>query len=387
MPLGWGMGKKRTVAEWAAAVWLAIGGALPAHAIEAELSLLDLRAVDAPIPTLAVDGAEDRALRYAKTIQRALAFFRTELGWSVDFKLAVLDRPAWEKASGVPWPAPFVQPSEAYIVMPASIVDYPGFDQWSFDDQALTEVLTVHEVGHALASANGLESANHWVHELIADLFLAAFVREKERAMMPLLAGPPEGFGPFKHTQFADLDYLYSGVGLLNYAWYQFELARLANRMLDEKPFRDIALELKGSLDGQVRLLAPASAEAVSAVTPGVGPELARFIGESSLARIEAMACSDALRNSSGENSAIFVENASSRPLDVIDWVSHETRQSTLDGIADLAGTPKETLPVQPVTVHPGTVAPLFAYAGQELDLGGGRCIKALGHPVRYRVE
>ena len=157
--------------------------------------------------------------------------------------------------------------------------------------------------------------------------------------------------------------------------------------MLDEKPFRDIALELKGSLDGEVHLLAPASAEAVSAVTPGVGPELARFTGESSLARIEAMACSDALRNSSGENSAIFVENASSRRLDVIDWVSHQNMQSELDAIADLAGTPKETLPVQPVTVHPGTVAPLFAYAGQELDLGGGRCIKALGHPVRYRVE
>lgn len=366
---------------------LAICSPGPGLAVEAELSRLALKAVEAPVPTVAVAGSEERARRYAETIREALEFFEAELGWSLDFRLAVLDRPAWEKVSGVPWPAPFVQQAEAYIVMPNSIVDYPGFDQWSFEDRALTEVLTVHEVGHALGAANGLHSANHWIHELIADLFLAAFIRAREPSMLPLLKGPPKGFGPFRHTQFADLDYLYAGVGLLNYAWYQFELARIADRMLDEKPFAQVIGALKREPGANTPYLAARSAERVVAVTPSIGDDLAHFTGASSLPAVDAAVCSHAMRRDDGENSGLVFENASARPFAVIDWVSHDLRQGVEDGFAALEGRPAKVLPPSAVTVEPDTFMPLFGHAGQELDIGNGHCVRVGEALGRYRVQ
>lgn len=358
-----------------------------ALAVEAQLSGLNLRPVEGPIPTVSVAGAEDRARRYAQTIREALDFFETELGWTLEFRLAVLDRAAWERVSGVPWPAPFVHADEAYIVMPASIVDYPGFGQWNFEDRALTEVLTVHEVGHALGNANGLHSDNHWLHELIADLFLAAFIHARQPSMLPLLNGPPQGFGPFPHRQFADLDYLYSGVGLLNYAWYQFELARLANLMLAEKPFRQIALELVRQLDGRTPSLAPRSIEPILAVTPKLGGELARFTGESSLPMVQPKVCADAILKHDGDSSGIVFENSSSETIHVIDWVSHANRQGTADAIADLRGQPREAIPAQPATIDPGEFLPLFGYSGQELDIGSGLCVTVGEAIARYRRQ
>lgn len=363
-----------------------IGPAL-SGAVGPAISRLNLSVVDAPLPTVSVPGAEQRAMRYATAIERALTFFERELGWRIDFRLAVLDRPAWEQVSQVPWPAPFVADAEAYIVMPASIAEYPGFDQWPFEDEALSEVLTVHEIGHALGKAKGLASTNHSTHELIADIFMAAFILDQHRSMLPLLGGPPAGFGAQSHTQFADLDYLYSGVGLHDYAVYQFELVRLARLMLAEKPLRDLAPALALALQDREHLLAVKSAELLASVTPSLADELKRFSGDSSLPVVSAAQCTGAERDGSGGEIPIMLENSSNAELRITDWLAHDRRQAEADAWAEFVGEDKEKLAVDPIVVDPGTFFPAYAHAGQELDLGGGNCVRVPAAPSRFRTN
>lgn len=365
-----------------AIVWMVSARADP---VGSAIERLDLSVVDAPLPTVSVPGFEQRAARYAITIERALDFFERELGWRIGFRLAVLDRPAWERVSQVPWPAPFVADAEAYIVMPASIAEYPGFDQWPFEDEALSEVLTVHEIGHALGKAKGLASTNHSTHELIADIFMAAFILDQHGSMLSLLDGPPAGFRAERHTQFADLDYLYSGVGLHDYAVYQFELARLARRMLAEKPFRELAPSLAEALQGKEYLMAAKSAQLLASVTPSIRVELQRFMGDSSLPAVEPTPCTGATHEASGEGTPIILENLGDTPLHVIDWAQQDRLQREADGLADLGGEDRKPIPVQPLVVGPGTYYPAFADVGQELDLGGGNCIRVPPTPSRYR--
>ena len=214
---------------------------------------------------------------------------------------------------------------------------------------------------------------------------MAAFILDQHRSMLPLLDGPPAGFGAQRHTQFADLDYLYSGVGLHDYAVYQFELARLARLMLTEEPFRDLAPALALALQGKEYLMAAKSAELLASVTPSVAGELRRFAGDSSLPAVVPIPCTGAKGDESNAGIAIILENSGETELRVIDWALQDRLQREADGIADMTGLERKPIPVEPIVVAPGTYFPAYANVGQELDLGGGECVRVPPVGSRYR--
>ena len=108
--------------------------------------------------------------------------------------------------------------------------------------------LTSHEIGHVIAWQTGIWSNSHWVNELVADIFLAGYLRAREPDDRGLLDGVPAGFDDAgKVTSLAELDLRYAGIGLENYAWFQFRLAALADFLVAGSDFAGLIEGLRAA--------------------------------------------------------------------------------------------------------------------------------------------
>jgi hypothetical protein len=206
-----------------------------------------------PVPVMYSPLAEQRALRYQKALTAAAAWYNEQLKMKVHIVLAVVDKDTWEKAEAEPGGTRYPMPHNhwrtsgeiAFVVLPARMEDFPGSALVSKDPDLLAEAISFHEAGHDFAKALGIESGNRFVHELIANIFMAGYIGAGHPEFAFMTAGRPSGFPPQRYTSLADLDYLYGQVGQENYAWFQLKLGQLASLIVEAHDFSAVIDELK----------------------------------------------------------------------------------------------------------------------------------------------
>ncbi len=325
------------------------------------------------LPSFTVDGvrvyhsasALAPARTYGAAVAAALAWYRAQLGWDGVVAVVVLDAADWQAMVSLPYPVPHAERRWNVVVMPDSVEQFPGFADWDLDAALLNETLTFHEVGHLISPALGLAAGNHWIDELSANLFLAAYVRAERPDLAPILAGVPPRFanpGPF--DQLFDLDSFYAGGGLENYAWFQFRLAALADRIVQGRPFAEVVQALRQAFDGADRRLTVAATLArIEQVAPGSTALVADMGGDGILPALTPAACPGRLPTV-GRDSLVFLDNRGTAPL---------RYRAYLDG------GPFATLP-------PGEVAALVARAGGQVELGDGSCLAVPLDYARYSI-
>lgn len=354
--------------------------------LEPVLQHVPLEAVPAAIPALSSPSARDRAGPFAEVIAKASGFFERTLGWRSDFRLVVLDAEDWGKVTTVPYPAPHVWNRERLVVMPDSLARYPGFDVWKFNDLRLNEILTVHEIGHALVHAHAIpwSDMDHTVNELLANVMMAGFLYDAMPEMARLLDGAPEGFDPPGTASLADFDYFYVGVGLERYAWFQFELARAAGFMVREKLLGELMPLLVGRLKPAKGDLPPVLLERLEAVVPGVTASFSAF-SASQLPETSGGPCehTTAIPAFTGWSS-LSIENRSSK--DLIFRNLRDEKELT-DFQIEIGLTPENNpgeFVYAPTIIPPGTKWIEKDVAGLDLVIEGRDCVRIPSAPGRF---
>lgn len=261
----------------AAVVLGAPAGAQDAATDRDRLVALGLPVQDRPVPVHYSRWASDAASTYAHALNEAAAWYRAELGWDGPMTMAVLDAADYARVTTIPYPVPYAERDTGLVVMPDDISSFPGFDAWGIEAVALNANLTFHEIGHIIAWQTGVWSGSYWVNELVADVFLAAYLRANKPDDRTLLEGVPPAFADAGViTSLSELDRLYAGVGLANYAWFQFRLAAMADHMVADGDFAALidALRVAFPKDEYVAGAPAPSTEValarLEAISPGV---------------------------------------------------------------------------------------------------------------------
>lgn len=190
--------------------------------------------------------AEREAAVYHTELEAAVAWYRRETGWSVPVRVAVLSKADFPRATSIPYPTPHAETATGFIILADRVDEHPGFDLWDLDAVALNTAWGFHEMGHVLARDLGIASTSAWVGELIANMFMAAYVRAERPALAGFQSGlPPRFREPQRYTSLAEFDALYFGMGQQNYLWFQFEIARLADYLVARGNFPGVVAGLQ----------------------------------------------------------------------------------------------------------------------------------------------
>jgi len=200
-------------------------------------------------PPAAAEAARTRA-----ELEAAVLWFRRRLGWTATVRVAVLSKPDFARATAIPYPTPHAESSTGFIILADRVDEHPGFERWDLDGPALNAAWGVHELGHVLARDLGIASANSWVGELVANIFMAAYVRAERPALAGFQSGlPPRFRAPPRYTRLAELDALYFSIGQENYLWFQFEIARLADYLVAAKDLPVVVADLQREFPAAAR--------------------------------------------------------------------------------------------------------------------------------------
>jgi hypothetical protein len=211
---------------------------------------------------------------------------------------------------------PYAEVVTGLVVMPDSIETFPGFDAWGLDAVDVNANLTLHEIGHAIAHDIGVWSSSHWINELVANVFLAGYLRAERPEDRSLLEGVPPGFADAARTMnLVDLDDLYSGVGLDNYAWFQFRLAAIADFLAADADFGALVANLKAAFPAEEAdnaSIMPTPEEALrrlEAIKPGVSALADDLLGRPEMPTLDTLPCG-ADDTATSEPGVVVVENA-----------------------------------------------------------------------------
>jgi hypothetical protein len=335
-------------------------------------------------------GLEKDAESYRLALAQAVVWFRRELGWQGEFSFAVFNRDDYASATFTPYPTPHTQSSERRIIIPDSIASYPGFDTWGVDAVALNTALSIHELGHIIAGDLGLATGNGWFNELLANLFLAAYIDagHPELATFTLGVEPGSPADQARYRSLVDLDDLYSGVGARNYAWYQFRIGALADLIMDGRRLTDIVDALKTAFPGTREGNRPETAEALARleeIRPGLKDFIGELAGPSTLPEVAAGVCAARGKATSMSRDIVLVlVNRSRVPLrlhdpEVLQFMA-EAEVSLVEGEpgwAEAVAAKVEELRRaggRATVVGPGERSVRAASAGAEWRLPDGTC-------------
>lgn len=290
---------------------------------------------DLPVRTGSFDlyyspSAKTEAEIYAKALEGAVAWYRGKTGWTGKLVMAVLNAEDWAAVSeNIPYPSPYAENKTGLVMMPDRIDGHPGFDQWDLEPVGLNAALTFHEIGHVIASSMGLWSSNYWVNELVANAFLAAYVRAERPEFAGLLNGVPPRFTDFgTYTALIDFDDIYFAMGQLNYAWFQFKLAALADYLVSDQDFATVFAGLMREFpDGAREHAAPLedTLAQLETIKPGFTERAADILKPSALPLIARQPCGPDVQSNQA-SVPLVVENRSSEPIALvnIDWINFE---------------------------------------------------------------
>jgi hypothetical protein len=334
---------------------------------QAETPLERVRALRLPtvggsVPVIYSVAAKARAERYRTALETAHRWYEAQLGIGVQVTLAVLDRRDWARASSVPYPMPNSKPG--LVTLPARMEDFPGFTTMGQDADILAEVISFHEMGHLIAAKVGIQPANGWVNELVANIFAQEYIGARQPGMKAYLPRPvPDTLSP-RYTSLADLDYLQGSLPQSNYAWFQFQLNRLAFLVAQKRDLRQVVEQLRIAFPAgpNGRLPLQETLRRMEVVSPGLKDALGLLAGPATMAKVQELPCLDSAITA-GAPTLLVIDNRT----------SHET-------LVLQAGK-------DPIRVAAGRWQRLDVMAGEQLKLATGRCLVALSEPTLAVIE
>lgn len=291
-------------------------------AIFEALSKLDLPELPGSVPTLYVPSAKQRAIAYQKSLEPAYAWYQRELQVKVKVPilLAVIDDETQQKLSGGGGAY-----STAYILPGLIVFPLGGVEDTTATrnaSKAPREYVLYHEAGHIFALNLGIWSGNNFVNELIANIFLAGYIHAERPDLKWTLEGPGayNMSKPPRYTSLADLDYVYEGVGMMNYVWFQTKLMEVAGFLTQDKAFPDVVRGLHTEFpaaEPREETLNQINGH-LNRIRPGVGRMLGLLAGPATLVRLTPSVCPNSAHQGSGAPVAIAVRNDSGNPLKVV---------------------------------------------------------------------
>jgi hypothetical protein len=277
-----------------------------------------LRYAAGAIPAYFSAGFETRALKYQKTIIACQRWYDQQVGKHVDLSLAVLDRKDWQTVSqpNDPYPMPYSKSlGGPVVVLPARFEDFPNSADFTDDVELLVENISYHEMGHIYADAIDIKSDDVLLQEMYANLFMVSFVRAQRPDMLSFLQGPPAKLSSQRYTSLEDLQYIYGDVGMTNYGWFQFQLYRMCDLLLQNKPLPKLLAELRTAFRDPTPRPFSQVATQLETIRHGIGAEMGALWNPTSIPSAQAKPCSQIA--SSGKESDLVVLNSSSKPIKV----------------------------------------------------------------------
>jgi len=271
------------------------------------------------VPAYYSAGFEARALRYQKAIIACQQWYDQQVGKHADFTLAVLSKVDWEKATSVPYPMPHAvgvyRSPPPGVVLPARFEDFPNSADFTSHPELLVENISYHELGHIYASLVGIKTDDNLLAETYANIFTASFIRAKRPDMLFFLQGPPAKLPPQRYTSLEDVEYLSDDVGFTNYGWFQFQINRLADLLLKDKPLPRLLAELKNFFHDSTQRPFGYVAAQLETIRPGIAKEMGALWNPTTIPEAKTKPCSGV--PTAGRDSNIVVLNLSPKPIRV----------------------------------------------------------------------
>lgn len=153
-------------------------------------------------------------------------------------RVAVLTAEDYARVGTIPYPTPYTETRTGMIVIADDVSSHPGFELWDIDPFELNVAWAFHELGHKIARDLGIWSPSFFVNELIANVFMAAYIRAERPIFLAYQSGIPPRFADAgRLTSLAAFDQVYFGMGQQNYLWFHFHLAEMADFMVRDEDF------------------------------------------------------------------------------------------------------------------------------------------------------
>jgi hypothetical protein len=285
-----------------------------------KIRALHLQNAAGQIPVYYSAGFESRALKYQKALITCQKWYDKQVARHVDFTLAVLNKADWEKATTVGYPMPhnigvYEGLPPPVVILPARFEDYPDSADFTDDPELLVENIAYHELGHIYAHFVDMEIDDNLLAEIYANVFMVSFVRAQRPDMFFFLQGPSAKLPPQRYTSMEDLQYLAGHVGMTNYGWFQFQVYRLADLLLEDKPLLKLLAELKKAFPDPTQRPFSYVATQLETIRPGIAKEMGALWKPTTIPDAPPRPCSQTA--SSGTDSDLVVLNSSSKPVQV----------------------------------------------------------------------
>ncbi len=198
------------------------------------------------------NGSDEKAARIAYQMDQVIHFYDDKLMFRPEVILLVLSPDDWGRFTNFPvygmphysnnktlivasqnndfWDG-FIPPQESLSADIADLVNraYSGADG-KLTMEPFFDLLAIHELGHAYHFQDNLNMQRKWMQEVFVNLFLHAYIAEKEPELLPQLTVFPRMVlastqrSSLKYTTLKDLEERYSEIGQqypMNYGWYQ----------------------------------------------------------------------------------------------------------------------------------------------------------------------
>ena len=285
-----------------------------------KIRALGLQHASGPVPVYYSTGFEARALKYQKTLVACQQWYDREVGKHVDFTLAVLSKADWQKTTPVAYPMPhnvgvYQSLPPPGGVLPARFEDFPNSAEFTDNPELLVENIAFHELGHIYAHFIDMETDDNLLAEIYANIFMVSRVRAQRRDMLLFLQGPSAKLPPERYTSMEDVQYLAGDVGMTNYGWFEFQIYRLADLLLKDKPLPQLLAELKKAFHDPTRRPFNHVAAQLETMRPGIGKQMGALWKPTTIPDAPPKPCSQTA--SSGKDSDLVVLNLSSKPVKI----------------------------------------------------------------------
>jgi len=209
-------------------------------------------------------GAEAKAERMGKQIDRVMAFYARHLQFTPSVTLLLLSPGDWSTYTNFPfYGMPHYTSSKTLIIAAEdnehwrSMVpaldkipeDKAGLFKATYTDkkvmmtmEAFFDLLAIHELGHAYTNQGGLVMQRRWMGELFPNILLHTYIAENEPALVPALTVFPKVVvattdrSALKYTTLEELENNYKEIGPKypqNYGWYQCRWHIAAGKIYD----------------------------------------------------------------------------------------------------------------------------------------------------------
>lgn len=197
-------------------------------------------------------GAEAKAERMAKQLNRVMAFYKKHLKFTPAVTLLVLSQKDWSKHSEFPvYGMPHYTGDKTLIVasenndfwksmLPPTdkmTIKYAQLFRETYTNkkgeltmEPFFDLLTIHELGHAYHIQGGLVMQRRWMGELFCNVLLHTYIAEMEPDLLGPLTLFPEMVvsttdkASMQYTTLEELENNYNHIGQnhpQNYGWYQ----------------------------------------------------------------------------------------------------------------------------------------------------------------------